>query len=74
MERRTVNICAPGTTRTCDLRFRKPLLYPLSYGSEERSESHFETDMKVSVFWPLRVSVYSNLFFSQITWNVHCPR
>ena len=23
---------APGTTRTCDLRFRKPLLYPLSYG------------------------------------------
>jgi hypothetical protein len=24
---------APGTTRTCDLRFRKPLLYPLSYGS-----------------------------------------
>jgi hypothetical protein len=37
------------------------------HGSEERSESHFETDMKVSVFWPLRVSVYSNLFFSQIT-------
>ena len=25
-------IGAPGTTRTCDLRFRKPLLYPLSYG------------------------------------------
>jgi hypothetical protein len=23
---------APGTNRTCDLRFRKPLLYPLSYG------------------------------------------
>ena len=22
---------APGTTRTCDLRFRKALLYPLSY-------------------------------------------
>jgi hypothetical protein len=23
---------APGRTRTCDTRFRKPLLYPLSYG------------------------------------------
>ena len=23
---------APGTTRTCDARFRKPTLYPLSYG------------------------------------------
>src|SRR5258707_991902 len=23
---------APGMTRTCDTRFRKPLLYPLSYG------------------------------------------
>ena len=22
----------PGRTRTCDLRFRKPMLYPLSYG------------------------------------------
>ena len=26
------NIGAPGRDRTCDLRFRKPLLYPLSYG------------------------------------------
>ena len=25
-------IGAPGRDRTCDLRFRKPLLYPLSYG------------------------------------------
>jgi hypothetical protein len=24
--------CAPGRIRTCDTRFRKPLLYPLSYG------------------------------------------
>src|SRR5205823_11525490 len=23
--------CAPGRNRTCDTRFRKPLLYPLSY-------------------------------------------
>ena len=23
----------PDRTRTCDLRFRKPLLYPLSYGT-----------------------------------------
>ena len=29
------NIGAPGRTRTCDLRFRKPLLYPLSYGGED---------------------------------------
>lgn len=26
-------VCAPGTDRTCDIRFRKPALYPLSYGS-----------------------------------------
>ena len=25
------SIGAPGMNRTCDLRFRKPLLYPLSY-------------------------------------------
>ena len=25
-------IGAPGMNRTCDLRFRKPSLYPLSYG------------------------------------------
>src|SRR5665811_1699653 len=24
--------CAPGMIRTCDTRFRKPMLYPLSYG------------------------------------------
>jgi hypothetical protein len=23
--------CAPGRIRTCDTRFRKPMLYPLSY-------------------------------------------
>ena len=26
------NSCAPGRIRTCDARFRKPTLYPLSYG------------------------------------------
>ena len=25
---------APGKNRTCDQRFRKPLLYPLSYGGQ----------------------------------------
>ena len=25
-------ISAPGMIRTCDTRFRKPMLYPLSYG------------------------------------------
>ena len=24
----------PGRTRTCDTRFRKPVLYPLSYGAD----------------------------------------
>ena len=28
---------APGRTRTCDARFRKPTLYPLSYGSSASS-------------------------------------
>ena len=26
------SLCAPGRIRTCDTRFRKPVLYPLSYG------------------------------------------
>ena len=25
--------CGPGRIRTCDARFRKPTLYPLSYGA-----------------------------------------
>jgi hypothetical protein len=28
---------APGRTRTCDARFRKPTLYPLSYGGASES-------------------------------------
>jgi site-specific DNA recombinase len=28
-------VCAPGRTRTCDARFRKPTLYPLSYGGND---------------------------------------
>ena len=31
-------IGAPGMNRTCDLRFRKPLLYPLSYGGRDGTE------------------------------------
>ena len=27
----------PGRTRTCDTRFRKPVLYPLSYGASDPS-------------------------------------
>ena len=33
-----VNESAPGRNRTCDLRFRKPLLYPLSYGGDVRRD------------------------------------
>ena len=32
-------IGAPGTTRTCDTRFRKPLLYPLSYRGMRRIDT-----------------------------------
>jgi hypothetical protein len=28
-----MHFCGPGRIRTCDTRFRKPLLYPLSYGA-----------------------------------------
>ena len=40
------NIGAPGRTRTCDLRFRKPLLYPLSYGGGDgpKRGSKFRSD------------------------------
>jgi hypothetical protein len=31
-----VNPGAPGRIRTCDTRFRKPLLYPLSYEGSTR--------------------------------------
>lgn len=30
----TYSICAPDRSRTYDLRYRKPVLYPLSYGGE----------------------------------------
>ena len=30
--RRNIRFGAPGRIRTCDQGFRKPLLYPLSYG------------------------------------------
>lgn len=34
---------APSRTRTCDLRFRKPPLYPLSHGGERaRAETYTE--------------------------------
>ena len=29
-----LDCCAPGMIRTCDTRFRKPVLYPLSYEGE----------------------------------------
>jgi hypothetical protein len=29
--------CAPGRIRTCGTRYRKPVLYPLSYGGMHRS-------------------------------------
>jgi hypothetical protein len=33
--RNTTGSGAPGRNRTCDTRFRKPLLYPLSYEGHE---------------------------------------
>ncbi len=35
---------APGMIRTCDQRFRKPLLYPLSYEGKEFILSLFATE------------------------------
>jgi hypothetical protein len=44
---RLVNVGAPGRIRTCDARFRKPTLYPLSYGGgpgrEDGGEQHLST-------------------------------
>jgi len=40
--------CAPGRTRTCDARFRKPTLYPLSYGGGAE-------DRPTVGLWPVRV-------------------
>ena len=31
---------APGRIRTCDLRYRKPALYPLSYGGWGETEGN----------------------------------
>ena len=36
MKPRTPHVGAPERTRTSDTRFRKPLLYPLSYGGAMR--------------------------------------
>ncbi len=35
----TTRVSAPGRIRTCDTRFRKPVLYPLSYeGNDQNSK------------------------------------
>ena len=34
-----LDLCGPGMIRTCDTWFRKPLLYPLSYGANRKSLS-----------------------------------
>ena len=39
---------APGRIRTCDARFRKPTLYPLSYGSKIIFELVFNTKSLLS--------------------------
>ena len=36
---RTVMTGGPGRIRTCGTRFRKPLLYPLSYGAPRRADT-----------------------------------
>src|SRR5205823_2997880 len=36
-----ISDCAPGRNRTCDTRFRKPLLYPLSYEGHEGSPQSY---------------------------------
>ena len=43
---------APGRDRTCDLRFRKPLLYPLSYGGGQCSDS--SSEVAAVVRWNVR--------------------
>jgi hypothetical protein len=35
-------VSAPGRTRTSDTRFRKPVLYPLSYRGGEVAETNLE--------------------------------
>lgn len=35
--------CAPGRIRTCDARFRKPTLYPLSYGGLDSTDHSLPT-------------------------------
>ena len=43
--------CAPGRIRTCGLRYRKPALYPLSYGGQgERQVSSARMRHDVAVF------------------------
>jgi hypothetical protein len=37
-DQRLVRSGAPGRIRTCDTRFRKPLLYPLSYGGGDHTQ------------------------------------
>jgi hypothetical protein len=39
---RTPFVCAPGRIRTCDTRFRKPVLYPLSYEGSLIEQLNFD--------------------------------
>jgi hypothetical protein len=48
----TLAISAPGRNRTCDLRFRKPLLYPLSYGGNVLELLYFSSGTSPSIPHP----------------------
>ena len=57
---------APGRDRTCDLRFRKPLLYPLSYGGETWAAAY-------ALALGSRMGVWSRSMVGIISYGVYLP-
>src|SRR2546427_10550583 len=45
---RDITSGAPGRNRTCDTRFRKPLLYPLSYEGRRAADKHPVPELETS--------------------------
>ncbi len=55
---------APGTNRTCDPRFRKPLLYPLSYGGRDCFASYRKFGRSTARLLPRHLAMVKRRAFS----------
>jgi hypothetical protein len=77
-----ISICALGRNRTCDTRFRKPLLYPLSYEGRGprglwladcigRFEAAPDSSAQIAEALSRRISLQSSFRIRGPAWGYH---